>query len=383
MEAIRSFKGLNNVTDPLRLDMRSLVQADNINITDTGAIEKRDGYTLAQAGNYQGAYSTSDFSRMYVCVGGQIRSFDGVVLSDLTTDAPMHWTEVNGQVFFSNGTDSGIINPDNTVLPWRYSTPGEPDLSAVTGDLPAGLYRVLCTYSLDDGRETGGSDPVEIELKDGQALQITYIPQQAGCATNIYICPANSAVFSLYRTTIQTALTWNFSPDNLGRDFQNDALDPLPFGVECIQAWRGRIYASQYMPNQDQTVIWFSEPLGWHLFQLGASFITVPGHVHMLAPHDTALIIGSDKRIHAYDGTALATLSTYGVIPGEGWDTDGNTIYMWTQRGLCSALPFANLTEKQISVAPGIRAGGCIVQSGGQKRYLAVLQQGGEPFNAL
>jgi hypothetical protein len=46
-------------------------------------------------------------------------------------------------------------------------------------------------------------------------------------------------------------------------------------------------------------------------------------------------------------------------------------------------MPFANLTEKQISVAPGVRAGGCIVNSGGQKRYLAVLQQGGSPYNAL
>lgn len=383
MEAITSFRGLVNVTDPLRLDMRSLVVADNINITDTGAIEKRDGYTLSQAGSYKSLYSTSDFQRAYCVESGVLKTISGVSLTTLTSTEPMFWTEVNNYVLFSNGTDAGIITADNTVLPWRWNLFQSPTLSAVTGELPAGLYRVLCTMSLDDGRETGGSDPVEIELIDGQALQITDIPQQLGCATNVYICPANSSVFSLYRTTIQSALTWNFSPDNLGRDFLNDRCDPLPLGIECIQVWRGRVYVSQYMPTQDQTVIWFSDPLAGHLFKLTESFVMVPGHVHMLAPTDTGLVIGADKAIHAYDGTSIAQLVDYGVIPGQHWDKDDKRILFWTERGLCAALPFTNLTERQISVAPGVRAAGCLVRTGGQKRFLAVLQQGGSPFNSL
>ena len=381
MEAITSFRGLNNVTDPMRLDMRSLVQADNINITDTGAISKRDGYTLTQAGSYKSLYSTSDFERGYCVESGVLKTFDGVPLVTLTSTDPMFWTEVNNYVLFSNGTDAGIITADNKVLPWRWTVPTSPTLSAVTGDLPAGLYRVLCTYSLDDGRETGGSDPVEIELTEGQALQITDIPQQLGCATNVYICPANSSVFSLYRTTIQSALTWNFSPDNLGRDFLNDRCDPLPLGIECIQVWRGRVYVSQYMPTQDQTVIWFSDPLAGHLFNLAESFFMIPGHVRMLAPTDTGLVIGTDKAIHAYDGQAIAQLADYGTVPGKAWDTDGKRLLVWTTRGLCSAMPFQNLTERQVSVAPGVSVAGCIVESSGQKRFVAAIQQGGEAFN--
>lgn len=381
MEAITSFRGLNNVTDPLRMDMRSLVVANNINITDTGAISKRDGYTLKQAGLHSSLYSTSDFKRAYSVQANELKTIGGVSLVTLTSAEPMFWTEVNGHVLFSNGADSGIILPDNKVLPWRWSVPTAPALAAVTGDLPAGLYRVLCSYSLDDGRETGGSDPVEIELSEGQALQITSIPQQAGCATNVYVCPANSSVFSLYRTTIQSALTWNFSPDNLGRDFQNDQCEPLPLGIECIQAWRGRVYVSLYMPNEDQTVIWASEPLAPHLFNLDSNFFIVPGKVTMLAPHEAALIVGTDARIYAYSGDKLDQLAEYGVVAGQHWDRDDQRILFWTNRGLCAALPFANLTERQISVAPGIRAGGCLVRAGGQKRYLTVLQQGGAPFN--
>lgn len=382
-EQIQTFKGFNNVSDPMRLDMSWLAQADNVNITDTGALTKREGYTLNRAGGFKSAFGTFDHQRSYLATSTEIQTFDGLVITTLASTAPIHWTEVNNNVLFSNGIDAGIILPDNTVLPWRWDVPTPPNLAPVTGTLPAGLYRVLCTYSMADSRETGASDPVELELIDGQALQISNIPQLAGYATNVYICPANSTVFSLYRTTVQTALTWNFSPDELGRDFLNDKCDPLPLGVECIQVWRGRVYVSLYMPTDDQTAIWFSDPLAGHLFNLAESFIIVPGHVHMLAPHDAALVIGTDARVYAYDGTKLDQLADYGVTPGQHWVADSERILFWSLRGLCAFAPFSNLTERQVSVAPGVRAGGCLVRTGGQKRYLSVLQQGGSPFNAL
>lgn len=299
MPKVPSFNGLNNVTDPLRLGLSWLVQADNVDVTDTGALKKRNGYILRTAGAITSAYSTLDFTRLYLVKQGQLLTAEGAVLATGLSGAPMHWCEVNGQVFFNNGTDSGIIQPDHSVLPWRSSTLTE------------------LTFLGADGKE-------------------------------------------------QSAL-----------------LDPLPFEVDVIQHWRGRIYAAQHMASEDQTVIWFSQPLGYHLFNLDTDFIVVPGRVTMLAPTDDALVIGTDKRVFAYDATKLAELAPYGVIPGQHWSQDDERVLFWTARGLCAALPFANLTEKQISVAPGVRAGGCLVRAGGQKRFLAVLQQGGVPFNTL
>lgn len=377
---IDAFKGLNNVTDPLRAGLGWLTQADNINITDSGAIERRDGYSLHMAGAYTGAYSTVDFSRMYVVVGGLLKDFVGNTLKALASSAPMFWTEINDAVFFNNGTDSGIINPDNSVMPWRWETPTTPTLTAVTGNLPAGLYRVLCTNNLADGRETGACDPAEIVLIEGQALQISGLTPGG----NVYIAPADSTVFQYAGYPDGTAFVWNSSPDGLGRDFQNDFLDPLPTGADVIQAWKGRLYAAVYMPSQAQTAIFFSQPIGFHLFNLAQDFFIVPGCVTMLAPTDTALIVGTDKAIHAYTPEGLPTLASYGVIPGQHWSQDDDRrILFWTARGLCAALPFSNLTERQVSVAPGVQAGGTIVRSGGQKRYLAVLQQGGSAFNSL
>lgn len=376
---VSAFKGLNNVTEPVRLGMSWLTQADNINITDTGAIERRDGYTLAQSGNVTSAYSTLDFSRMYVAVDGSIRDFAGTALHTLTSNAPLHWTEINDQVYFNNGVDSGIIEADNEVKAWGWGIPPMPTLAAVTGTLDPGTYQVCFVSTLPDGRRSDAGEVAEITLIEGQALQISGIPT----GYSVYIAPANSTVFQFANVPLGTAMVWNQSPDALGMDLPTSFLSPLPAGVDVIEAWRGRIYAAQYMPSHDQTVIWFSQPLGFHLFDLAKDFIMVPGRVTMLAPHDSGLVIGADKRIHAYDGQSLAQLAPYGVVPGQHWSKDEQRILFWTARGLCAALPFANLTEKQVSVAPGVHAGGCVVEAKGQKRYLAVLQQGGVPFNAL
>jgi len=373
---IKAFTGLQNVSDPMRLDMASLITANNVNITDTGAISKREGYALSRAGSFTSAYSTADFSRMYLVDGNSITAFDGTVIeSILDASAQMHWCEINDQVFFNNGIDSGIINRDNSVMDWRWTVSDAPKLAAVTGTLPAGTYQVLVTQTLDDGRETGASDTVSIEISEGQAMQIT-------ANGNVYIAPANSTVFQ-FAGAYAGAFVWNSSPDYLGRDFLNDLLDPLPLGVDEIQAWQGRIYACQYMPTQGQTVIWYSEPLGFHLFNLTANFIIVPGRVHMLAPNGSALVIGTGERVYAYDGQKLVQVADYGVVPGQHWALDGERILFWSARGLCAFAPFSNLTEHQVSVAPGVRAGAALVRNGGQKRYLAVIQQGGAAFNYL
>lgn len=360
----------------MRLDMGWLVSANNINITETGAIAKREGFTLQQSGSYASAFNTFDYQRAYFVVGGVIKDFDGTSIKTLTSTAPMYWCEINYQVFFNNGTDSGVILTDNTLLDWRWAEPVAPTVIAVTGSLAPGLYRVLCTTTLSDGRETGASDIAEIELTDGQALQISGL----GANTNVFIAPSNSDVFSYAGCG---PMVWNSSPDDLGRDFQNYQLDTLPLGCSVIQAWKGRMYAAQYFQPNNQSAIWYSLPLGYHLFDLNVGFILVPGQVHMLAAHDGVLIIGTGERIYAYDGQKLDPITDYGVLPGKHWDKDDDgRILMWTSRGLCAALPFANITEKQVSVAPGVRAGGCVVRTGGQKRYVAAVQTGGAPFNA-
>lgn len=383
--SVTAFRGLNNVTDAMRLGAEWLVQANNVDVSNTGALRKRTGYSRTLAGSITGAYSTIDFTRLYLIDGGSLKAMAGTVATTLRTGlstAPMHWTEVNDQVFFNNGVDSGVILPDNTVVPWAWTEPDAPVVRAVTGTLAPGLYQVRCTFTLADGRTTGSSDAAEIELTTGQALQISSIQQVAGQTTNVYIAPAGSTVFQWAGAPADTALTWNASPDSLGADLTEVLSDPLPAGTDIVQHWRGSMYAAQYVAADKQTVIWISRPLAFHLFNMNSDFVVVPGRVLMLAPHDDGLVIGTDQRIFAYDGKKLDELAPYGVVLGWHWSVDKERVLFWSTRGLCQFPAFANLTERQVSVAPGISAGGTVVLDGGQKRYLVSLKQGGSAFNS-
>lgn len=389
---IKAFRGLNNVSDPLRAGLQWLSVADNVDITSTGAMKKREGYSLAMAGSITAAFATKDQLRAYIVDGGTLKTFDGgagVALRSGISSAPMHWAEINGEVFFNNGTERGIIRGDNTLLDWAWPVPAAPQLAPITGNLDPGLYRVRCAFVLPDGRLTGGGPISEIDLAAGQALSISAIPQAAGCQTEVYICAANTTEFLLAARTTATALNWLLSADALGESLDADDLSPLPVGATEICFWRGRAYAAQYLPESEQTVVWASQPLAFHLFNLAEDFILVPGRVVMLEPTKDGLVIGTaignGDRVHAYTGDTLVELAPYGVVPGWPADLDEDTgkAMFWTARGLCSALPFANHTEQHVSVAPGVRAGARIVRTGGEKRFLVSLHAGGAPFNAF
>jgi hypothetical protein len=379
---IRAFKGLNNATDPLRVGLGWLTSANNINVTDTGGIAVRDGYSRVSSAPVSAAYSTLDFQRMYLVSSGALKTFDGATLRSGLSVGEMYWAEVNGQVYFNNGTDAGVIEPDNRLMDLRWPVPAEPTVTAITGNSAPGTYTVCLTTMLPDGRETGTGEHVTFSLVEGQGVQLSGIQPPAGCVTNVYLAPANSGVFQLAVSTAANAFTLaTTNPDFLGRELQTAFMDPLPTDTSVIQFWKARLYAAQHMPAQDQTVIWFSEALGYHLFNLNSNYFIVPGKVLMLAPHDDGLIVGTDRRIHLYSGDKLVELADYGVVPGQHWTNDDKRILFWSLRGVCAALPFTNLTERQVSVAPGVQAGGTIVRTDGQKRYVVALHQGGAAFN--
>lgn len=380
--AIKRFKGLNNVSDPLTVGASWLVQANNVDVGDDGKLRMRTGYTLTMAAVPSGAYATIDEQRMYIVDAGSLKAMadaaTAVTLSTGLTTAPVAWTEINSQVFFTNGTDSGVIMPDNEVRQWGWDVPAAPTLAAVTGTLAPGLYRACVTTTLPDGRETGPSEVVELVLGDGQALQVS------GIAGNLYISPADSTVFQLADDSGAAAIVWNSSPDDLGTDLRTFGMDPLPEGCEVIAAWGGHLVAARYFPEHGQSAIFKSQPLGFHLFDLEAGLIMVPGRVLMLAPHADGLVIGTDDAVLVYTADdRLTELAPYGVVAGQHWsEDDDGTVLFWTQRGVCRALPFTNLTQQNASVAPGVRAAGAVVRMGGQRRFIVSIQQGGSAFNA-
>lgn len=121
-----------------------------------------------------------------------------------------------------------------------------------------------------------------------------------------------------------------------------------------------------------------SEPYWPHLFTYGNYDFQVPGKVTALADvQHSALLVGTTRRVfrhHLDEG--LLQVADYGIPNGHPVAVDDNgLVYFWTQRGMCRAFPFENLTDAAVAVPVARRCSVGIVKHGGFERVVAVTKQ--------
>lgn len=380
---VRAFKGLNTTDDPIRLGLGWLTQADNCDIVDS-SLRRCHGFaqSLEADATLRGVYATQDEQRLFVVDGLSLSilnlDFTTTELATLTGTGAMYFAEGNGQVFCTNGTDFLIIEADNSVKTWGIPEPEQPEVTVTTGPLSAGQYQVCCTLVHEDGREGGNCPPVVVDLADNSGL--TIVPVQVdGYTTNVYVTNCDGTVFFLLAENASVA-NYNVGPDSLGLEFEFYNAN-APHGI-MPAIFKGQMYLAEYYPSVDQSVIWWSADTLYHLFDDSAGGIQVPGQVLMVGACEAGIVIGSDRKHFGWDGTTLTELADYGVVSGHHAARLGPLLYWWSRRGLCRGLPFVNLTENTVSVAPGSNAGGIVMQRDGSLRYVVALERGGTAYNS-
>lgn len=391
---IQRFRGLNTVADPMRgtapgtknhesWEWQSI--ADNVDCTDSEGIQLREGYTAFVTGSgVTGSYSTFDYSRLYIIESGTLKrvNHDGTTLTLQTAlSGDAFWSEVNDVVYLSCGTSKLEIHADGRVSKWGVPTPAQPSVSAANGSLFAGVVQVALTYSDEYGREGGASNSVIAIVVENGGVTVSNIPQLTGYTVNLYCTEPGGAVF--YRCaglTSQTSFTVTHPPT--GSELTTQFLDEVPADAKYVALFGASLYAAEYIPEIDQTVIWISEGLGYHLFNLNSNYFIIPGEVTQMYGAEVELAITTQNRAFVYSEDKLRQVAEYGAVPGQHAElgADGK-IYFWTKRGLCRVSPFENLTESRVSVAPGFYAGGGIIERGGVKKYVAIIHSGGTAFN--
>jgi len=396
------FTGVVNTRSRKDIGLKALYVGDNVFISDTKKVTRRDGYT---------AYlSTGTVWSAYGGPGGQLYVIDNGVLQNVVSPTDKHilvsglqhlpfaWDTVNNDALFANGVDAGIIRGD-TYLPWRLTTPA---LSAVTAMSAATMntpfnvgetytqatFRICATFETADGRETAPSEVVSLAASPlTNLIQVSVAPGYV--RTNVYSTEADGTVFRLVASTTGTTITFN--PARGGRELTTLNTQSLPDGVDLICFVKGVCYVSQYFPSENQSVVWFSKPFAYHLFDMSTDYMVLPGRVSMLLwiSKETALgvrdwlLVGSSVGVWMRDDEGkLENLAMYGVVPGIAGDVDPEgTAWFWTERGICTAPPFKNLTESDVAMAPGARAATALMYHNGTKQFIAVTQGGGTPFN--
>ena len=390
------FAGVVNTRSRTDIGHKALFVGDNVFISDTKKVTRRDGYSAyLTTGSIRSAYGETGM--LYVVDSDQLlhvaSATQTAVITNGLSNGPYCWDDINGDAHFVNGVDAGIVR-GTAYLPWRLTVPSISAASALSavasgsafnmGDkYVAATFRMLATFTTADGRETA---PSEITTLTADPLtNLIRVTCTTGYAsTNVYCTEADGTVFRKVATG--TGVTFTFNPAR-GGEMLDEAFvtsRSLPPGVTHIAFCGGRCFAGQYFPALRMSAIWISQPYAFHLWNMAKDMQALPGEIALLLWNNSGVLIGTTQRIYQYDEDSekAPQLADYGVIPGVAGDVDAQgTAYFWTERGMCKAMPFENLTEKDVSMAPGARAVAAMVYLNGVQQFITVAQGGGEAFN--
>lgn len=348
---IKQFLGLRNTARQRKQPVGALSLAQNIDIDDEGAIVTRNGYVKSVNGtSITAAYAPRHGDYGYVVDSGrllkvttELSTIDlGAVSSERTV-----WTEAGDYVFLSTGK---VIN-DDTLLDWRVDPPDALQCRTTTGSLAAGQYQLVATLTTADGRESASSGLTILDVSEGGAIQI-----DNAAGKNIYVTEANGEVFYYAGTGL------NYITSTLLLSIPLDPAlllnNPLPDGIEQIAYYSGSVYYSLLDQVNNTSIVGWSKPFRWHVFDVSDDYILVPGQVRCMVAtgqeQDKNLIIATERQVFAFNGDSLVELAAYGVPSGvtASRSLSGLTL-LWTERGVCSLDPFQNLTWEKASLTTG------------------------------
>lgn len=174
---------------------------------------------------------------------------------------------------------------------------------------------------------------------------------------------------------------WMVTPDRLmhwgidagGGDDPGCAGPPVG---HLIAAQRSRIAVAVYEQELDRSVLYFSRADYPHEFRLDRDFQLFHGRINLVVTLSKGSVIATDKAIYVdYFSQPMERVADYGVMPNALVSDDRDIAWFWSQRGLCRAVPFENMTDKQL--VPELRqrlAAGALYWQGSS--YAVINQHG-------
>lgn len=381
------FRGLNNVRRAEQLSLRWAAKAQNVDVDDNLNYIRRVGRTKLLNGDYTGALYCSTDDCFYATEGTTLYRINPELaereaIYSLTAPYPLQHDEVNGFLYATNGVDRLVIR-NAVVREWGLPLPASPRPErAATGELPPGVYQVAAVFEHEDGRESGASMISYIELTEPGSIVLHDIPQLDRARTAVYVSAPDGEVLYRVESTTDTLTQWAGPVAGQGRSLRTQGLYPPPPG-EVVAFFQGRIYLAQKL-DEDATAIWFSDALNYELFRLTEDYLLVPGTVRTMVATVAGLVIGTDREIWVWDGESLSRALSYGVPPGmPGTTTDEGMLVLWSDRGLITLgrEGLSNATEEAVSPVPGDAATVAVVEEGGFRKAVVLIEEGGSPYN--
>lgn len=386
------FTGLVNTRSRKAIGLKGLYKATNVLLSDERKLYRRPGMVPYFSGLVRGGFTVGD--DVYLDDAGSLKRrvspTDIRVVTSGLTGRTYHCTVYNGAGYYCNGVESGVVKgdlhqplrvaaPNLTGVVLQSSTALTTGFARMGSDYVTAKWRFCATYETADGRE--GPPSVIFVLDAPVTASLFRVACDPGYAkTHIYCTEPDGTTFRRIGTTVAQVSTW--TPALAGRVLTHIDTYPMPVKTEKLTFCDGRLYAAEYIPEDDSTVIWHSLPFGFHLFKQRSDYQRLAGRIVLMTETKDHLLVVTTSQVCSIKDGVLNVEADYGAPFGHAGEVNAEgTAYFWTTRGLCTAMPFKNIHEVDLSVAPGLRAVCKLVYINGSEMAITITQGGGTPFN--
>ena len=392
---LSSFKGINNILRPERTPVDYLKTATNTDIDTSGGIRKRLGYSLLESGNFHSVWA--DDHTALVVKDNSLHSVDSSLSTTdlgLAVNERLTYDSQDGSVYFTNINLNGRV-VGNSVAPWGIVAPIIPALSATSGLMTAGTYRLTLTYITSEGLESGARLASTITLGDNSGISFNMpAPSESQVtALKIYVTTPDGEEFYL-QSTISVGIPTLVITSVVSAvvPLQSFGYVPPPTG-EIVKIAHGRAVVAS------GGTLWFSQPYAYHWFDLQKDFIQFDGEITAVMPVEGGIWVSADKLYYLrgrelekmkqeFKEPVVAVRGTEVLIPGSYIFIENTPIgYKWlvtTDLGVfvCFNDGFIiNVTEKNYVFPEASEGSGLFVQRDGINRYLTILNKSGDSQN--
>lgn len=292
-------RGVNNVRRRTSLHRNELWASVNVDLTARGEPRRRRGrFKVFSGTNTHSLWQSSRYT--FVVDDGRLKVFhDDYSATTITTLVDgmtyMEYAEINADVYFMNGTDSGIVKAGTLALrPLGLPRPGAPTLSTTSGALPQGSYLVGTAYVAPDGEISGMSDLVKIDLNGSQGLLVQdMLPPPAGyiADTLLYVSKPDGRETYLTVTVAQGTTSFAFtSAPAMTVQSETDLMDKIPAGAVCRE-YNGRLYVAR------GKFLYWSEPLMYGLHREEDNYLEFNEDIRVMEPAGNGIYVVTDETV--------------------------------------------------------------------------------------
>lgn len=394
----KGFTGVRNDVQAERFGISDLMTAINCNLDKSGQISRRDGFTNQVAGAAHSLWSNDIGTLALAATGGWIKQLNAdysltslVALADPAARISFH--QVNESIYFSNGTDKGVLQ-NGAVRTWGVAVPPMPAVTLIDGDMPAGTYQYAMTYGRSDGQESGATLAGVVEVPAGSGLLFSTQPSAdpAVVWNKVYLTTANGDELYLALTYAGAEVSWGYTWDTseLNLPLDTQFLQPPPAG-QLVAYYRGRMFVAV------GDTLYPSEPFAYELFDY-RNYLQFDSPITLLAPMEdkerggtaqsSGFFVGTERSCGVLVGSAPSDFqyvakTAYGAVLGAMDMVDGSVfgdnslgarpLPMWlTTQGICIGKPdmqIENLTRTKFGFAAGGQ--GAAIFMPGPNRFIA------------